>query len=256
MEILQSKYHPVDYNDAQHRYSRGHRIYRSATQIVGKMHKEFDVHLESIRMAEKYGHTPEYWKQKWDIERETSCIRGTALHNIKEEFLYGRGFDRINNRDFPVQNRNLLPTIIDYTELPDGIYPELLLWRHDWGIAGRADKPILETLGSDQYMHIDDYKTNKKIGYSGWMDPEGERKMFAPIDHLPDCEFTHYSLQLSLYQYMGEYLGFKPGFRRIIHFGHHIEGLGTPKPKDIPVPYLRDEVIAIMNHLTQEKWLR
>jgi hypothetical protein len=260
---------PVEYNDDSHTYFRKHghyrmtRIYRSATQIVERMHKEFNVEIESHRMAEKYGHTPAYWAAKWDHERDISCLRGNKLHQAKEDFLFGRGYDRLKGKDFRVENINLhrgmhvdSQGILDYHDhLPDGTYPELMVWRHDWGIAGRMDKPTIETIGSKRYLHIEDYKTNKKIGYSGWNDPEGERKMFAPLRHLPDCEFTHYSLQLSIYQYMGEFLGFLPGERRIIHFPHEIEGLGTPKPKTIEVPYLRNEVIDTMKYLKLKNWL-
>lgn len=245
----------VDYNDDKHLYYRGNRIYRSATQIVGRMHKEFNVDIEAHRMAEKYGHTPEFWKTKWEKERDTACYRGNKLHQAKEDFLYGRGFDRIHGKDFIVQNINLYADNIPYTSLSDGTYPELKLWRHDWGIAGRADKPTIETIGDKRYLHIEDYKTNKRIMTGGWSDPEGERMMYKPISHLPDCEFTHYSLQLSLYQYMGEFLGFLPGERRIIHFAHEIEGLGTPPPKPMDVPYLRDEVIAMLKYLKLQNWL-
>ena len=73
--------------------------------------------------------------------------------------------------------------------------------------------------------------------------------MLDPISHLEDCEMTHYTLQLSIYQYMLEFFGYLPGIRRIIHFPHPIEGLGTPSPKPYELPYLRNEVIAMLNHL-------
>lgn len=247
----------VDYDDSIHKYYLKDRVYRSATQIIEQMHRKFDVDLEAHRMTLKYGHTVQFWKSKWAEKRDTACDRGNMLHNRKEEFLYGRGFDRIHGKDFPVQNVNLLQQHINYFwDLPDGIYPELTLWDHHWGIAGRADKPTIETIGSSRYMHIEDYKTNEKIMTMGWIEANGnERMMYPPISHLPDCEKTHYSLQLSFYQYMGEYFGFKPGKRRLIHFPHEIEGLGTPSPKPIELPYLKDEVIAILTHLKALKWL-
>jgi len=126
----------------------------------------------------------------------------------------------------------------------------LKLWRHDWRIAGRADKPTIETIDGIRYMHIEDYKTNKIIRTEGFTERDGaKRKMLGPISHLEDCELTHYTLQLSLYQYMGEYFGFRPGNRRIIHFQHEIEGLGTPSPKIIELPYLRNEIIMMLKYL-------
>lgn len=98
---------------------------------------------------------------------------------------------------------------------------------------------------------IEDGKTNKRIRDRGY----GNKKMLAPLSHLEDCEMSHYSLQLSIYQYMLEYFGFHPGVRRIIHFPHEIEGLGTPSPAEYELPYLRDEVIAMLTHLKHIGWL-
>lgn len=239
----------VDYNDAQHRYYFGKKTYISATQLISKFHQKFDKREEATAYAEKYGHMPEYWITKWDKTTEIALIRGNTIHNAKEEFLYGRGFDRIHGKDFLVQNINLFPAY-PYRSLPDGCYPEMKLWRHDWGIAGRADKPTIETIGGIRYMHIEDYKTNKTIRKEGFIERDGShRMMFPPLSHLEDCELTHYTLQLSLYQYMAEYFGFRPGDRRIIHFQHEIEGLGIPSPKIIELPYLRNEVILMLKYL-------
>src|SRR6187551_1413927 len=120
----------VDYNDAAHKYSCRDKIYVSATQLIEKFHKKFDKKEEAQLYADKYGHTAEYWLNKWDTITQTSLRRGNKIHNEKQEFLYGRGFDRIHGKDFLVQNLNLFPGH-NYYQLPDGCYPELKLWRHD-----------------------------------------------------------------------------------------------------------------------------
>lgn len=253
----------VDYDDSTHTYRLKNKIYRSATTIVSQFYVEFDTKERSQYMADRYGKDSEYWKQEWKRVNNISLDRGNGIHNEQEDFLYNRGFTSVTGpRIYRVYNLKEETGRdsnrgINVSSLADGCYPELKLWRHDWCIAGRADKPTIETIGKIRYAHIEDYKTNKILHTQGYWDarhPE-PRKMLAPIDHLDDCEMTHYTLQLSIYQYMLEYFGFKPGIRRIIHFLHPIEGLGTPKPVIHELPYLRKEVEAMLYHLMGSKWL-
>lgn len=242
----------VEYNHEEHRYFLGTKLYRSATQIVEQFIEPFDTKERSEYMTYRYGQTPEYWVKKWYDHNQESLRRGNRKHDYEEQFLYNRGFTSVSEKTFPVFNlKQWYSSTIRYDKLPDGTYPELKLWRHDWKIAGRADKPTLETINRSRYAHIEDYKTNREISMEGF----NGRTLKYNLFHLPDCEFTHYSLQLSLYQYMFEYFGFKPGLRRIIHFPHPIEELGTPDPVVYELPYLRNEVILMLSHLKTIGWL-
>lgn len=270
----------VSYDHETHTYYYGNTWYRSATQVVDQFRNCFDTVERTAYMAHRYGQTPEYWEEKWKSGNRQSLERGNNIHNEQEDFLYNRGFTPVAGKIFRVWNLNapnfcgqiqqppynspvegyLCKPLDFYQEprsrellaLPDGTFPELKIWRHDYAIAGRMDKPTIETTGTGRYLHIEDYKTNRKIakeGFNGAM-------MTGPLSHLPDAEWYHYAFQLSLYQFMGEYHGFKPGIRRLIHFQHEIEGLGTPAPVVHELPYLRGEVIEALNHLTQTQWLK
>lgn len=241
----------VQYDHPSHRYFLGTKTYRSATQIVEQFIPHFDTETQAERMAYRYNGTAQGWKDQWKETNALSLERGTAKHDYEEQFLYNCGYSKINNKEFVVFNLKTWNSPVDYRKLPDGVYPELKLWRHDWRIAGRADKPTFETVLSNRYAHIEDFKTNKRIRDVGF----NQRTMCGPISHLQDCELTHYTLQLSIYQFMLEYFGFMSGVRRIIHFPHEIEGLGTPSPKEYELPYLRNEVIAMLTHLKHTGWL-
>jgi hypothetical protein len=258
---------PVFYNDTEHRYYLGNRTYRSSTQIVEKFITPFDREERSTYMADRYGKTQDYWKKLWDDYSRERCTVGTNKHKAEEDFLYNRGFDYINSKRQPVYKIGDLydnPVNIEgirkgsggclppYFRLPDGIYPELKVWNHEWGIAGRIDKPTFETIGSERFVHIEDYKTSKNIRKrSIW-----EKHMLGPISYLEDCEFIHYSLQLSIYMFMMEAKGFRAGSMRLIHFPHKIPELpGEPSPVPIEVPYLRNEVIMMLEHLKSINWL-
>jgi hypothetical protein len=294
MDIAQSipRHLEVDYHDPSHRYFLGSKTYLSATQLLEHFKNKFDKEERSQYMEYRYGNDPQYWKDKWDGKRDRANHRGHTIHNQKEDFLYGRGYDSVDGQVYRVQNRNLLPLHYPYVNLPDGVYPELKLWRHDYQIAGRADKVIIRTgekpddltwedtpatvlwdlqqqkfngqFKGFRFMDIEDYKTNQRIRRESFYtkDPvTGEklyRMMKGPLSHLMDCEMVHYSLQFSIYQFMGEYHGFLPGKRRMIFFRNDEEAFGgllQDLPGETPpvveeLPYLRDEVIAMLN------WMR
>lgn len=258
---IPSPLNEVEYDDPTHTYHYAGVVYRSSTTIVSQFHEQFDTQAKSQWMAHRWGQSPEYWRTQWSSINQDSLLRGNDIHDKQEQFLYNRGFTRVTGpREYTVFKRDHTKKqksgIYNISALADGCYPELKVWHHGWCIAGRSDKPTFETLHGVRYAHIEDYKTNKELATNGYVDKYGnERMMLEPISHLPDCEMTHYTLQLSIYQYLFEYFGFKPGIRRIIHFPHPIEDLGTPDPKPYELPYLRDEVLAMLETLKLRKWL-
>lgn len=242
----------VQFDEASHRYYIGNDTYTSATQLIEQFKNKFETQKMSEWMSYRYGNTPQYWIAKWKKENGDSLKRGNGIHAREEKRLLVKGYDLM---PYPVPVHEHAGDIV-YYNLPDGIYPELKLWRNDCRIAGRADKIVLMTLatGKDKrpqrFMNIDDHKTNKIIRTESFQNREtGEyAMMLGPLTHLMDCELVHYTLQLSLYQYMGEYHGFLPGWRRIIHHRHPIPGVAQSGAKVINLPYLRDEVIAMIKH--------
>ena len=67
------------------------------------------------------------------------------------------------------------------------------------GLCGQAD--LVEVVNG--YVNILDYKTNKEIKEKGFTNWEGiTSKMYNPVNHLDDCNYNHYTLQLSIYMYI------------------------------------------------------
>jgi hypothetical protein len=130
------------------------------------------------------------------------------------------------------------------------------------GICGQSD--LVEVV--DDTVHITDYKTNKKIDKTSFVNWEGiSKKMLVPVAHLDDCNLNHYNLQLSIYMYI--ILKHNPTLKAgklIIHhisfeeeeqtdeFGYQITKLsdqGEPMIRDIEIyemPYLKSEVISLL----------
>jgi hypothetical protein len=250
----------VSYNHEQHRYYKGSTTYISATQLVGLVENEFDTDYHAAQVAEKRGGTPEYWKQLWKKQNRSSLEIGEELHSREEDLILSSGIDHMYART-KVHNTNYMeqfwsPYMLSW---PNGVYPELKLWNDQYQVAGRADKVILGTAGRDRYAMIDDHKTNQRIRTKSFYNElTGYQMLKYPLQHLMDCEFYTYALQLSIYMFMLEEMGFYPGRMRILHYPPLPLGLGKPGERDkhptiYELPYLRKEVVTLLNHYLCQK---
>lgn len=223
----------VLYDDALHKYytilSNGtERIYLSATQILKMVQQQFDAYQQSIDYAAKHGNTPEYWREQWKNKCDYRCEVGNTVHRVNE---------LKDNLFFNGKSTNSY----DYSKLTDGLYTELKLWHHGWFIAGRTDRATIRTVGGIRYIDIDDYKTNEKFTTQGYVFKRGKSKMLLyPVNHLEDCKLSMYTLQVSLYTYMAESMGFVAGNRTLIHIDD--DGIKTK----YEVPYLKKEIVNIL----------
>lgn len=114
--------------------------------------------------------------------------------------------------------------------------------------AGTCDFAGVRVGGKNPVIDLKDYKTNKSKGIQ-YFSQYGKR-FFSPLDFLEDCNYIQYCLQLSDYAFMlEEEHGFRIGRLNIIFIPFdnpmmHVE---------IPVPYMREEVKQMNNHLTMNK---
>lgn len=248
---------PIRFDPTHHRYTGPQGPYISATQLVELAVNKFNTEEESIAMAERRGMTPEYWLDKWKKENKFSLLHGTRIHELQEALSYASGVEVRKGKVLRVQNSDRLEEIIDdYFYWPDGVYNELLLWNEVARVAGRADKVLLSTtMDGTRKADIEDHKTNKRIERKSWYDKlTGYRMMKSPVEHLMDCNFYHYALQLSIYQLLLELMGFEPGTRTLLHYPPIPEDLAdypgerVTKPIRYELPYLRGEVINLIKY--------
>jgi primase-polymerase (primpol)-like protein len=136
------------------------------------------------------------------------------------------------------------------------------------GICGQSD--LVEVVNG--VVNIIDYKTNKEIKMESYVDWEGKSdKLMEPVSTLDDCNYNHYALQLSVYMYI--ILKHNPRLRPGKMYIHHVtfeeeskdeygypvtkyDSNGDPVVKEvipIAIPYLQEEVIAIMHYLHDNK---
>lgn len=226
----------VSLEPVSHRYfDTDGKEYDSMSRVIARFKKKFDAEKWSRIVAKKEGVSQNQIKKKWDKMRDDAAEHGTRIHDALERY----------EKEFTIlpTDQDLEPMIKAVTELYTGyarIFQEECLYDPEFMIAGTADKILQRTKSSKSIIDIGDYKTNVRRGIE--FQNKYRDYMSGPLSHLEDCNYNHYSLQLSAYAYMLENMtGSKIG-------NLHIMYIPSSNPlafKRIAVPYMKYEVIEM-----------
>jgi hypothetical protein len=265
----------IQFTAADHKYqsiNQDEKIdWVSVTSLVGLFKIPFDKEGQALKSSKNkrskwYGLSVQEIIDIWDKNNSVALDLGTWYHNEREEDLVS--CDTIGRLGLnipvykPIEENGV--KIAPDQNLTEGIYPEHMVYLKSAGICGQADR--VEVVQNT--LNIYDYKTNKEIKQESYKNFEGiSSKMFEPINHLDDCNYIHYALQLSIYMYImiKHNPNLKPGKLVLEHitfkksgidkFGNPVyikDDQGNPiVDKIIPyeLPYLKREVISMIKYL-------
>lgn len=178
--------------------------------------------------------------KEWEIKSEASKVKGSAYHDKEEKFYRDKYNFPPDFSGYDISYPNLLST-------RSVEYPELRLYNHEYKLAGSSDLNVVHKNGT---VDITDYKTSQRIEFDSFKNPftGSQQMMKEPLSMYPDCNFIHYSLQISTYAWMLEELGYNinPSGLKIEHiiFKEDMH----PFKKEHPVIYMRDSVIKMLNY--------
>ena len=250
----------------------------SVTTLVSHFKKPFDAKKIAEKVSKKknskwYGIDPKIIQEIWTNEADRSTTLGTWYHNQREADLCSLASIEREGITLPIFKPTELNNgikIAPSQKLDSGIYPEHMVYLKSAKICGQSD--LVEVVNG--HVNIIDYKTNKEIKMESFKNWEGiSEKMLHPVSHLDDCNFYHYALQLSIYMYiiLKHNPKLQPGKIFIHHITFETEGEdqygypiakldenGEPKVLEVipmPVPYLYDEVISVINYLKENPYI-
>ena len=266
----------VCYSDLEHIYwdSTTNQRYVSVTTLIGKYEKPFDKDFWSLYKAlEKTLSTIQFKTQKkklletktikldslcsdldidkqtvlsaqqdvldeWEKTNKDSTDRGTKIHADLENAYYKS--PTCDLKKYNIGGSFSCKKDYYQLDLEKGVYPEFLIYRESEDgvlkLAGQIDLLIKD--GNDIYIF--DYKSNKKLDKTSYFNPKNKRNecMLYPLNDIMDCNFYHYSLQLSTYAWMVQ--KYNPNFNikklMLIHYDH--DGNVTEHEVD----YMKDHV--------------
>ena len=199
----------------------------SVTTLLSRFKKPFDKDKHSTRVAEREGVPKEMVLELWEKEKNKACERGTAIHELLEEYIkYGETAD-----NYGWLFKSYDKAVERHIDKFKDVLSENLVYDETFKVSGTADL-IYEH--KDNEFTLGDFKTNKKFRFSSSF---GER-MLKPLDHFQVCEFNTYALQLSMYAYMYEKLSGKKCRKCIIFYlnddrfsGYHVNYLKSDVEK-------------------------
>lgn len=246
----------------------------SASRLSGMFKKKFDPVKTSIRCSQKkggkwYGITPQEIRDYWIAENVRSTTLGTWYHEKEEKKLLGLDVTQRYGKEFKII-RSIWDgdvKVAPNQKLTPGIYPEHFAYLKSVGACGQFDEVIID----DEWVDIDDHKSNKDLMKPAFVNWEGVvDKMEPPLLHLDNCKLNEYALQLSIGMYM--VLRHNPQLKArnmtLNHvtfeiesedrFGYPILKLENNEPiikdvKKVPVPYMKREVELVFDYLKRTK---
>ena len=149
--------------------------------------------------ADKHGRTYEDVKAEWDANKEVAASMGTQVHAYMENLWKRKHYqpDKAVG-DYEQVRKNGLDA---YTYLQRRFVPirnEFIVYKPEWALCGTIDFLCWDR--ANDCIAILDWKTNKEIKKDN---PYGGR-LIGPLNGLPDCNYIHYSAQLSTYKLLVE----------------------------------------------------
>tara|TARA_B100000927_G_scaffold51056_1_gene37929 strand:- start:5563 stop:6276 length:714 start_codon:yes stop_codon:yes gene_type:complete len=201
----------IDLDQKNHRYILAENPefdFQSVTEFIHHFFEKFDkigVAQKLINTNPKYsGKTIEQVIKDWSKGAE----RGTIVHNELEMFIKK---DQAPEHKMSIMGANWIK---EKQKNPHNtFYSEVIVFSKELGIAGTID--VLVYNSEQDMYHLVDWKTNKRIDKNSFRKKKG---ILESSKHLDDCNFNHYSLQLTFYRYILErYYGLEIGSQTLFH---------------------------------------
>lgn len=173
----------------------------SSTSYIHGFFEKFDAEkiIGFILRGRKWSCDPSYkyyMKSKqeildeWEQNRDRAAADGTKLHaDIEYHF---------NGLDNMIENDSYEYRIL-FQQFKDD-HPNLRMYRTEQMIFSKVLRITGSidgvSINSDGTINLIDWKRSKQIKFKSY----GGKNGIEPFDHMPDCNYTHYALQLNLYR--------------------------------------------------------
>jgi hypothetical protein len=216
--------------------------YKSVTTVLQMVEPHFDTQgvAEAIFRQKDDVKNPKYVGMNvdqildcWQELNDTANEYGTHVHETIETYL-------LKHQLWYPEDELQKKVIASYESLgvDEGImmYPERIMFAEEYNLAGTADL-VIDI--DETFFDIGDWKTNKAFNF--W-NQYGFETLLKPFDHLQNCQWSVYTLQLSTYAYMYE---LETGRKcRHIWIGYWEKEKETMRK--IPIMYLKTEAKKLL----------
>lgn len=194
----------------------------SVTTLIHKYQRPFDLEGMSLKTAMKEGVSQDEIKERWAKINKTACKYGTKMHSVAERIFNGEFVDDSTfTPDEQVVFNQINTVVKKMKSKPYEYESEKIVYDPSINVAGTIDL-LGRNKDTGDYVLMD-WKTNKRIR----MDNEWGDTFLSPVDDLPDCEFSLYGLQLTMYERIlkeGGFVDKDAKFKKFICHFHASDG--------------------------------
>lgn len=242
----------VNFEEVNHVYTNliTQETYTSVTQLLKKFSIPFPADKIATALAKKQKRKKEDILEEWKQKAKSTAAKGTRIHELIQNELNGSG-----------------ETSEDLTDVISAISSEFLLNAKEFAaelivaddkymVAGSIDLTSLRPVNffsEDKRPVVDilDHKTWETLQADSGAGKNYLKYMIGPVSHLEDCNFNKAVLQVSIYGVLIERnYNVQIGRLAINWIKERICEDLTIRYESviIPVPYMRTEALAILNH--------
>jgi len=178
----------------------------SVTQVLKHLKKPFDSKRIAGFVAKKQGKTSEAVLLEWKQKSDMALIKGKALHAAVEYTL-------LEGREVKSESPEILSWLRFWNASKEFLQPRMveeIIADGEYMIAGTVDAVLFSSKTKKE--HVFDWKTGKFLTENPYRD-----MLLPPFDDLPECQYTSYSLQVSIYRLMLERKGREMGGSWLVH---------------------------------------
>jgi hypothetical protein len=170
----------------------------------------------------------------WQMLNDEANIYGSRVHDIVERYL------KANKWYFPSDEfEQKVIAGYEALKIDEGIcmQPERIMFAEEYQLAGMSDL-IVDI--NDVFFDVGDWKTNRVFNF---YNPFGYETLLKPFNHLQNCQWSIYTIQLSTYALMYELeTGKKCRHIWIGYWDKEVESFSK-----IPIMYLKKEAKQLLD---------
>lgn len=232
-----NKYERSDFTSVT-TWCHSHFNHFDADKIIKKM-------MNSSKWSQNkyYGMKVEEIKALWDKNRDEAAQSGTKMHWDIECF-YNLNFNEnasVEYQYFMNFEKDRLNDEIGFGKDWKPYRTEWMIYDEELELCGSVDMTYID---SDNNIHIYDWKRCKEIKKAN----QWQSALTDCINHLPDTNYWHYSLQLNIYKTILERkYGFKDKVKSLYLVVLHPENKNKNYMR-IKVPILKDEMNDLVEY--------
>lgn len=188
------KFNYISFNEELHEYKINNQKCISTTTLLNNYKKPFDTENIAWRYAVKNLKSVDEVIEEWEDKKNEASSKGTHLHRYAELKFACKEYD-VPEESLPL----ILKQYIDkfYDDSIGRLIPiksEMIVGDKDLKLCGMIDQLFYNV--KEKEIQIWDYKTNKEIRTFS----QYKNKMTNGLNHLQECEYNTYSLQLGIYK--------------------------------------------------------